>query len=307
MKAVSLIIPARNCSERLATTLDSVLRQQVPSGWQLSVTVVDDHSSDKTAAMVRERFGEQVHLHCLSSHVGRAAARQAGIDATASDYIWFLDADLVPEQQHTFRAHVEALTLGFQVSVGSLRAGSDYFWARYEQSVYDRRAAAVAAGDLVDATTANLVVARQLIEQVGGFDTSYDRYGFEDRDLLLRIRELSPTFRLSEGALARHDSGATVDGVCEKLAEAGQYSAQIYATKFPDEYRQSRYGWLDWQIATARRKLWLWPLTQTYGALRAVTRFAVTNSLMPYSLQAFLVRATSALAFANGTMKRQID
>ena len=90
MADYSVVIPARNAARTLAGVLDSLASQRPAP---VEVIVVDDGSSDATAAVATER-GARV----LSTGGGRFAggARNLGWDAAQGEAVVFLDADVVP-------------------------------------------------------------------------------------------------------------------------------------------------------------------------------------------------------------------
>ena len=88
MTTFSIIIPCHNDAEYLPRALDSALGQ---THCAEEVIVVDDGSTDTTAD-VCARYGVAVRaLH--QDNQGVSAARNTGIDATATSYLVFLDAD----------------------------------------------------------------------------------------------------------------------------------------------------------------------------------------------------------------------
>ncbi|MBV8036904.1 glycosyltransferase [Roseateles sp.] len=85
---VSVVIPCFNTERYIAATLRAVLAQ---AGAALEVIVVDDGSTDGSAALVEREF-PQVRL-IRRSNAGVAAARNAGIEAATGDWVAFCDAD----------------------------------------------------------------------------------------------------------------------------------------------------------------------------------------------------------------------
>jgi glycosyltransferase involved in cell wall biosynthesis len=88
---VSVIIPAHNAEASLARAVRSVLAQDTPAS---SIVVVDDASTDGTAALA-EGFEDSgiILVRRGSAGPGGYAARNAGVERTASPWIAFLDAD----------------------------------------------------------------------------------------------------------------------------------------------------------------------------------------------------------------------
>lgn len=99
---ISVIIPAHNASRYLAEAIKSV-RAQVDVA--LEIIVVDDGSTDDTAAVARAA-GDDIRI-VTKSNGGAATARNAGVAASHADLIAFLDADdLWPEGQLARLAHL---------------------------------------------------------------------------------------------------------------------------------------------------------------------------------------------------------
>ncbi len=88
---LSIIIPTFNCRAYLDECLQSIL-PQLPSDCEL--IVADDGSDDGTAELLAGYEGMQDHVHILyREHKGASAARNAGLDAAAGEYVTFMDCD----------------------------------------------------------------------------------------------------------------------------------------------------------------------------------------------------------------------
>ena len=111
---VSCILTAYNAERFLAQALDSLLAQ---TGVRFEVIVVDDGSTDSTAAMV-ERYGSALRLlHQTNS--GQAAARNRGILESRGELVTFMDADdLSPQNRFALQVNAFDRTAGLDVCVG---------------------------------------------------------------------------------------------------------------------------------------------------------------------------------------------
>lgn len=89
---VSVIVPAFNAAATVVRAIDSVRQQR---GVAFEIIVIDDGSTDDTAAVVRSniRPGEQIRLLQMARNSGVSAARNTGIREARGDYLAFLDAD----------------------------------------------------------------------------------------------------------------------------------------------------------------------------------------------------------------------
>jgi glycosyltransferase involved in cell wall biosynthesis len=87
---VTVIVPTRNRSALLAMTMRSVLRQQ---NVELEVIVVDEGSTDDTAAMLSRVADSRVRVLRHEAPYGLSTARNRGAAAAGGDWLAFIDDD----------------------------------------------------------------------------------------------------------------------------------------------------------------------------------------------------------------------
>jgi dolichyl-phosphate beta-glucosyltransferase len=117
---VSVVIPAYNEEQRIAATLDHLI-EDATSLSLLEVLVVDDGSSDRTAALVTACANASalpIHLVQLPTNRGKGAALRAGVAEAIGDYVVFVDADLSATPSAIPRA-LESIEAGADVVIGT--------------------------------------------------------------------------------------------------------------------------------------------------------------------------------------------
>lgn len=116
---VTVIVPARNESRNIAACLGSILASRYP---RLEVIMVNDHSTDDTAAIARELATAFPQLIVIDNPdlpagwFGKQWACQTGAASASGDILVFMDADA--------RAASDLITRSVN---GMLRTGADFY------------------------------------------------------------------------------------------------------------------------------------------------------------------------------------
>jgi len=125
---LSIVIPAYNEERRLPGTLAAIGAYLAAQPFRSEVIVVDDGSSDATAA-VAARPGVQL-IQC--DHRGKGFAVRAGALAARGSYVLLCDADLaVPIEEwlkfETFFAAGYDMVIGSREGLGATREGEPWY------------------------------------------------------------------------------------------------------------------------------------------------------------------------------------
>jgi glycosyltransferase involved in cell wall biosynthesis len=91
---VTIVAPCYNSERFVGRTIEAVLAQTL-TDWEL--VVVDDGSTDRSAAVVEQYLDRGPIRLVRQPNQGVARARSNGAVAGSGEYLWFLDADDVPE------------------------------------------------------------------------------------------------------------------------------------------------------------------------------------------------------------------
>ncbi|XZF14318.1 glycosyltransferase family 2 protein [Chitinophagaceae bacterium MMS25-I14] len=86
----SVVIPAYNAAATIERAIRSCLEQSYPPK---EIIVIDDASTDNTAALVKQLFSSEVMFIQLRENSGPGHARNIGLDKASGTYIAFQDAD----------------------------------------------------------------------------------------------------------------------------------------------------------------------------------------------------------------------
>lgn len=109
--SIVAIVPARDEAGSIAQCVGSLLAQDYPGDFR--VIVVDDQSSDDTAAIAQALGGERLSVVSGAARppgwTGKTWAMQQGLDRAGTPaYVWFTDADIVHSPDNLSRLVAQA-------------------------------------------------------------------------------------------------------------------------------------------------------------------------------------------------------
>ena len=196
---VSIVIPAYQSARWVRDAVASALAQTHPS---CEVIVVDDGSTDGTAALLAAAFADAIQI-VQQPNRGLAAARNTGLRRARGEYVQFLDADdvLLPDKIAT---QVAAFGRAPDVDV----AFCDFAWLVEGRT----QLADMPVPEIVDGHALHALLGRNFIvchaalvrtaalQRAGGFDETLS--ACEDYDLWLRLAGAGSRFLHTPGKLA---------------------------------------------------------------------------------------------------------
>lgn len=255
---VSVIIPAYNAAQYLDETLKSVINQSFED---IEVLIIDDGSTDDTLN-VANYYQECDHrIRVISqSNQGVSATRNNGIKQTKGKYIAFLDADdrWLPNKLKCHLEHFNSSS-NLAVSFGQvcfLKPDGEVT-NNFSKSPTSHLKPHHFFYENPTITTSNLVVRREVFEQVGFFDESMS-YS-EDQEWCLRV--LSSKYWAVEGIDQVLMQYRTTDGGLSSNLQCMEEGWEILAAKarkiFPDlaakHYSKARATYLRYLARRAIR------------------------------------------------------
>lgn len=190
----SVIIPARNEEENIAKCLDSICSQSYPKEL-FEVLVIDDHSSDNTAEIVRMYESRNVKLISLEDFVQddlnsyKKKAIEIAIAQSTGELIVCTDADCIagPNWLHTIAAFYEEYQPQFiaaPVSINGSNRFIEIFQSLDFMTLQGITGASVYKKIHSMCNGANLAYAKKAFAAVGGF-TGIDNIASGDDMLLM--------------------------------------------------------------------------------------------------------------------------
>lgn len=263
---ISCVIPTRNRPEMTCRAIASVVAQDIPVS---EIVVVDDGSTDHTAALVASRFpGAQL---LQRSGLGPGSARNAGVAAACGEVVMFLDSDDVWLEGHV-ASLVRTLARGFSVAYGVTRnsdrvGGGEFCVPEPGRGVEGECLAGLARWCFL--VPSAMAVEREAFAAVGGFGSG--ELG-EDWSFFIRLAQRFPfgfcgeepiTQRyLHPGSLCNGASSDRLEtllaSVSLALAEAGAAAEEVRRFQALAHWTRQQGGWQtvqQWYLSLKQEEL----------------------------------------------------
>ena len=276
---VAVVIPCYRYARFLPEAVQSVLAQTWPN---VRIVIVDDGSPDDTAVAAQRLIAAHPRARITlvqQANAGLAAARNAGVRATASPFVLPLDADdrLEPEAIETLLRAL--LASGADVATPNGRTFGDVDRPLRTRPV--TRARLVANNCLVYCS----LFRRELFDRIGGYGPI--KPGYEDWDFWLSGLERGARFVHVPADLFRYRKHGTT-----MLAAADAKAMHLHATiaaNHPTLFAR-------WRVALARRVLQAGARAGLWLRLGMLLTFLLDCRLRLFWRQAIALRATNMLS-----------
>lgn len=233
----SVVVCSYNGAKTIRDTLDALQRLAYPN---VEVIVVDDGSTDETAAIARTY---DVHL-IRTENQGLSAARNTGMEAATGDIIAYLDDDAYPDP-HWLNYLAGTFTTTDHVAVGGpniappgdglIAAAVNHAPGNPIHVLYSDREAEHIPG-------CNMVIRKDALQAVGGFDTRF-RIAGDDVDLCWRLQQQGGTIGYNPAAMVWHHRRRSIRTFWRQQKNYGKAEA-VLEMKWPEKYNQ--LGHLRW-------------------------------------------------------------
>lgn len=196
----SVVVATFNRAELLARLLNAL---ELQDATPFEVVVVDDASTDATAALLAERAGSTTAYTLIAlrqeRNQGPAAARNRGWRTATAPVVCFTDDDCIP-QKGWLQAHLVAIESGADLVQGKTMPVAEQ---RHRSSPFSRTIQR--DRDCGYYETCNISYRRDVLERVDGFDEQF-RFPFgEDIDLAWRAIDVGYRVVFNHLAEVQHE------------------------------------------------------------------------------------------------------
>jgi GT2 family glycosyltransferase len=235
---ISVVLCSYNGAKTIRDTLKGLLRLDYPA---YEVMVIDDGSTDGTAAITRE-YG----FHLISTERrGLSSARNTGMQLAKGEIVAYIDDDAYPDRHWlTYLASVFQHTDHVGVGGPNLAPTTDGPIDDYVANapggpahvlITDRKAEYIPG--------CNMAFRKATLQSIGGFDPRFRTAG-DDVDACWRLQQRGWTLGFHPSALVWHHRRNSVRAYWQQQKGYGRAEAML-EQKWPQKYNE--FGHLSWR------------------------------------------------------------
>ena len=243
---VTIIVPFYNQENITERNIHSILSQQYPAE-NLNFVFIDDGSTDRTTQILQKFANDpRITVIFFPDNRGRSVSRNAGISATNSELIGFLDGDMrvEPDWLQLLTNKLDDNVVGVIGDCCLPKGAVPNLLDRYFYSLY-RGARQIGENKPLYFRWFlfnNAVIRRSSLDMIGNFDQTFTTYGGEDTDLAIRLWEAFPNaLRFSSKAASEHHHKRELDEFCKAMHQYGKNNLPILLKKYP-QYKNDLGG-----------------------------------------------------------------
>ncbi len=244
--SLSIVVPCYNSDKRIVACINAIKLsiENLPYKLRHEIIVVDDGSEDETAEIVSKIDGITIITHLKNK--GLSAARNSGIHASQSEYIAFIDSDIILEKSwfynmlDLFMKDDSILGITGQLKYPLTKKTKSlidlYLFSNYRGIInIDKKSPLLYKWFVFS----NTIIRRNILEKTGVFDEGLISYGGEDTELSIRINKKFPAnLRKLNDAVAYHYCDKSLRQYSQNMYDYGLNNFNHIVNKHPD-YKDS--------------------------------------------------------------------
>ncbi|MCR4325034.1 MAG: glycosyltransferase family 2 protein [Candidatus Curtissbacteria bacterium] len=271
---ISIVIPNYNGENLLSKNLPQVLK--ACKGCE--VIVVDDASSDNSVKILKKDF-KQVKTIIHHKNRGFGKTVNEGVSAASGDLVLLLNSDVVPKEgfldyarEHFKQEDIFAVGLADLSHENGKVITRGKGGARFRRGFLEHFPAKIEEGETLWVSGGSSLVDRKKFSEIGGFDTTFAPFYWEDIDLSYRARKrgYKCIFEPKSKVDHFHEEGAIKKHYKESFVKKAAYKNQfLFVWKNIDD-PILLINHLIWQPYHFAKALFTWDLPFLLGFLWAL-------------------------------------
>tara|TARA_Y100000996_G_scaffold389499_1_gene349945 strand:+ start:53 stop:949 length:897 start_codon:yes stop_codon:yes gene_type:complete len=249
--SVSIIVPCYNSELTIEKCALSILKniENTDSPNNFELIIVNDGSNDATKDLIKNINNAKIINH--NKNQGLSAARNSGIKKSNSEYIIFIDSDIILSDNWIKNIYYKIKENKDVVGIiGNLEPEPNKKVSSLDKYLFGAYRGTKKINfnlplNYKSFVFSNTIIKKNILDQVGLFDESLVEYGGEDTELAIRIHKIFPMgLRKIENIHSYHITKKTVNQHINYMFEYGQNNFLKIIKKHPDYKNDLGYQWI---------------------------------------------------------------
>ncbi|AHW93673.1 glycosyltransferase [Enterobacter asburiae] len=316
---ISIVVPAYCEPSKVKRFMDAILNIDYPDNL-IELILIDDCSPvslKEIAASYGEVFKDKINFsfHRNQVNSGRAISRNVGISLATNSLIMFIDIDNLLEPNAIKKIvsffhgkHFTAARINIRIDPARLSTSN---YLRYFDSRY-LGARNIPEGIISTRFFASdgIILTRDIINTIGGFDETFYHYGCEDEELGIRVSKAKYDFYFLPDAKAEDSDTPTLRRASERMVVYASKSFPVLKEKHPECVKDSLFSSYEVMLDDTRlpsklliNVIHLLPLTTTRKSLLWLCDKLDTKAI---KVPDFIYKIVLALSYIEGGRLRQL-
>ena len=248
---ISIIVPCYNSEATIKECVASILNSINNAGTSkiFEIIIINDGSNDCTPNIIKGI--EKIKIINHNKNLGLSAARNSGIKKSNSDYIIFIDSDIILSdnwiKEMLFNINKNKAVIGITGNLEpkpckNISPLDKYLFGPYRGT---KNIDINVPLNYESFVFSNTIIKRSVLDDVGYFDESLSNYGGEDTELSIRLaKKHSKGMRKLTSVSAYHITHKTINQHLENMFEYGKYNFYKIIEKHPAYKNDLGYQWV---------------------------------------------------------------
>ncbi|UCD20856.1 MAG: glycosyltransferase [archaeon] len=237
---VSVIIPTYNSKDTLIKCLNSLIKQNYRSKYE--IIVIDDGSTDKTGEAIKKNFKKSKLIRYFSQkNKGPAVARNFGAKKAKGEFILFTDADCVPEKnwiKNITSPFKNKKVVGVSGSYGKNLNKKSIISRLIHFEILERYKKLKKQKEIDFISTYSAAYRRKIFLKTKGFDESFKKPAGEDTELSFKMHKYGKLIFKPEAKVGHFHRSALTKYIKQK-STTGFWRADLYMKHSNKIFRHS--------------------------------------------------------------------
>ena len=248
---LSIIVPAYCDSEKLERFIKGIIELDYPKEL-IQLIVIDDCSPvnlEPTFNRFRDELKDVYSLIYFRNpeNSGRSKTRNIGIQFAESRVLVFIDIDNILEKNSLagiadFFHGRELTSARMNIRIDPLRLNSSQYMRYFDSRYLGARGVGLERISTRFFASDGVIITRDVLDIIGGFDESFYHYGCEDEELGMRIGEKCYPFYFLPDVKAEDSDLPTIGRASARMVTYAHKSFPLLKEKHPECLANSIFG-----------------------------------------------------------------